>query len=66
MDSDPVVNKCPVIGIACHFEIKILFMGLLLPHPLVVVGGGYHLLKICYNYICPSKIIYSLYSYINY
>lgn len=43
MDLDPVVNKCPVTGIACHFEIKILFMGLLLPHPLVV---GVSLIKI--------------------
>ena len=39
MDSDPVVNKCPVTGIAYHFEIKILFMGLFLPHPLVGKGG---------------------------
>ena len=51
MDLDPVVNKCPVTGIAYHFEIKILFMGLFWPHPLVGkggegTGGRYHLLKI--------------------
>lgn len=33
------MNKCPVTGIAYHFEIKILFMGLFLPHPLVGKGG---------------------------
>ena len=67
------MNKCPVTGIAYHFEIKILFMGLFLPHPLVGKGGGdwreVSLVKdfaLFYIYICPSKIIYSLYSYINY
>ena len=66
MDLDPVVNKCPVTGIACHFERKILFMGVTFA---TSFGGGgitYKDFALFYIYICPSKIIYSLYSYINY